>query len=67
MNRRRLVSLLLTTGCWLAVLLLIGLRLDGAVAWSWGWILSPLWLPLVLRGIVIAGVAAILRRIDPIA
>jgi hypothetical protein len=67
MNRRRLVSVLLTTGCWLVALLLMGLRLDGAIAWSWAWILSPLWLPFVLRTIAIACLAIILWRIDPVA
>ena len=66
MNRRRLVAVLLTNG-WLAALLLTGLRLDGAVTWSWAWILSPLWLPFVLRAVVITCLAIILWRIDPIA
>ena len=26
----------------------VGLKLFGAVDWSWGWVMSPVWLPLVL-------------------
>lgn len=29
-------------------LLFIGLKLTGHVAWSWAWVLSPLWLPLAV-------------------
>jgi sterol desaturase/sphingolipid hydroxylase (fatty acid hydroxylase superfamily) len=29
-------------------LLLIGLKAAGAIAWSWLWVLSPIWMPIVL-------------------
>jgi len=29
-------------------LLFIGLKLTGYISWSWLWVLSPLWIPLVL-------------------
>ena len=29
----------------LLTILFIGLKLTGYVAWSWWWVLSPLWLP----------------------
>ena len=29
-------------------LLFIGLKLGGVIEWSWLWVLSPLWIPLVL-------------------
>jgi len=28
-------------------ILFIGLKLTGYIGWSWWWVLSPLWLPLV--------------------
>ena len=39
-------------------LLLIALRLTGAIAWSWLWVLAPLWLPLTIL-IIVAIFAAI--------
>lgn len=32
----------------LLTILFIGLKLTGHVAWSWWWVLSPLWLPFVV-------------------
>lgn len=32
----------------LLTLLFIGLKLGGVIAWSWIWVLSPLWIGLVL-------------------
>jgi membrane protein YdbS with pleckstrin-like domain len=29
----------------LLTVLFIGLKLGGVIAWSWWWVLSPLWLP----------------------
>jgi hypothetical protein len=66
-------------GCTSLLLLLflvfLVLRLAGAVAWSWWWVASPLWLPaaLVLVTFVVLGfmgvgvykvVAAVLRKQD---
>lgn len=31
----------------LLTLLFIGLKLGGVIAWSWWWILSPVWIPIV--------------------
>lgn len=28
--------------------LFIGLKLTGHIEWSWWWVLSPLWIPIVL-------------------
>ena len=39
-------------------LLLIALRLTGAIAWSWLWVLAPLWLPFTIL-IIVAIFAAI--------
>lgn len=32
----------------LLAILFIGLKLTGHIAWSWWWVLSPLWLPLAV-------------------
>ena len=32
----------------LLTLLLIGLKLGGVIAWSWLWVLSPLWISVAL-------------------
>lgn len=41
-------------------LLFIGLKLGGVINWSWLWVLSPLWIPLVIvlgiLGIALLGV-----------
>jgi hypothetical protein len=29
-------------------LLFIGLKLGGVIAWSWVWVLSPLWIPVAI-------------------
>lgn len=39
-------------------LLFIGLKLGGVIAWSWLWVLSPLWAP-VAFAIVVGLIAAI--------
>jgi hypothetical protein len=39
-------------------LLFIGLKLGGVIAWSWLWVLAPLWMPLALAIILILLVAA---------
>ena len=45
----------------LLTVLFIGLKLTGYIAWSWWWVLSPLWIPfaivvsiLIIFGIVYA-------------
>ncbi len=32
----------------LLAILFIGLKLGGVIAWSWLWVLSPLWIPLTV-------------------
>ena len=32
----------------LLAILFIGLKLGGVIAWSWLWVLSPLWIPLAI-------------------
>jgi len=45
-------------------ILFVVFKLTGVIAWSWGWVLSPLWIPLVLVIVVpvllgvLAGIAS---------
>lgn len=32
----------------LLTILFIGLKLGGVIAWSWLWVLSPLWIPALI-------------------
>lgn len=40
--------------CGLLTILFIALKLTGVITWSWWWVLSPLWLPLVIVVAIIA-------------
>lgn len=44
-------------------LLFIALKLTGVIAWSWWWVLAPLWVPfaIVLLIAIVAGVVAATR------
>ena len=44
-------------------LLFIALKLTGVIAWSWWWVLAPIWVPfaIVLLIAVVAGVVAATR------
>ena len=35
-------------------LVFLVLRLTGVIDWSWWWITSPLWIPLILAGLLVA-------------
>lgn len=53
--------------------LFVALKLTGVIAWSWLWVLSPLWLPVVLVlfvvivllivGALVYGISAAVERI----
>lgn len=49
---------------WLTILF-IGLKLTGYITWSWWWVLSPVWIPLVvglglmLLALIIGGIASL--------
>ena len=32
------------------------LKLCGVINWPWIWVLSPIWIPLIIAGIIIVGV-----------
>lgn len=42
----------------LLTILFIGLKLTGYIAWSWWWVLSPLWIPFAVLVMVVFGVLA---------
>ena len=37
----------------LLLILFIGLKLGGIINWSWWWVLSPIWIPLLILVIFI--------------
>lgn len=36
----------------LLTVLFVGLKLTNVIAWSWWWVLSPIWIPLLLLTII---------------
>lgn len=38
--------------CGFLTLLFIALKLCGVIAWSWWWVLAPLWIPVALAVII---------------
>ena len=49
----------------LLVVTFITLKLCGVIAWSWLWVLSPVWIPFVIVAAILtlAGVIAVLSTI----
>jgi len=45
----------------LLTILFIGLKLTGYISWSWIWVLSPIWISMII-GIVLLLVIAVLIR-----
>lgn len=51
----------------LLTILFVGLKLTGYIAWSWWWVLSPLWIPVAIVlailffAVCLAGIAAIIK------
>ena len=41
-------------------LLFIGLKLGGVIAWSWWWVLSPLWISFALGAVVLVGMLMVM-------
>lgn len=39
----------------LLTLLFVGLKLTGFITWSWLWVLSPIWISLLLFALVMLG------------
>jgi len=36
------------TGLEILLVLFIGLKLTGYINWSWWWVLSPIWIPMII-------------------
>ena len=45
-------------------ILFIGLKLGGVIAWSWWWVLAPLWAPAALGLLVFLVIVAVLFFAD---
>lgn len=43
----------------LLTVLFIGLKLTGFIAWSWWWVLSPLWIPLALVAVILLAMGVV--------
>lgn len=50
--------------CGLLAIVFIVLKLTGFITWPWGWVLAPLWLPVVVVLSVLAIIAVVLFAID---
>jgi hypothetical protein len=48
----------------LLTVLFVGLKLTNVIAWPWLWVLSPLWIPLLLLMVIliVGGIAATLLK-----
>ena len=38
----------------LLLVLFVGLKLAGVIAWSWWWVLSPIWIPSAIVLVIVA-------------
>ena len=45
----------------LATVLLSALKVSGVITWSWLWVLSPLWIPLVIAILITIALYIILK------
>lgn len=43
----------------LLTILFIALKLTGVIAWSWWWVLSPIWISVLAVGVILLVVAAL--------
>lgn len=48
----------------LLTILFIGLKLTGLIHWSWGWVLSPLWISFLLILLITAVIVVIAELHD---
>lgn len=46
----------------LLTVLFIGLKLTGYITWSWFWVLSPIWITVIITFLVIFGLMAVLTK-----
>lgn len=43
----------------LLTIVFIILKLTGVIAWSWWWVLSPIWISLILAAVIVGGIVAL--------
>jgi len=43
------------------LVLFVGLKLAGIIRWSWWWVLSPIWMPLLLIGFILVLICVIYK------
>ncbi|MEA1870353.1 MAG: hypothetical protein U9N09_09515 [Euryarchaeota archaeon] len=43
----------------LLTILFIGLKLTGYITWSWIWVLAPIWISIIVWGIILIVIAII--------
>ena len=46
---------------YLLLVLFEGLKLSGVISWSWWWVLSPIWMPLLLLGFILVLICVIYK------
>ena len=45
----------------LLLVLFVGLKVAGVISWSWWWVLSPIWMPLLLLGFILVLICVIYK------
>lgn len=45
-------------------LIFITLKLTGYIAWSWWWVMAPLWIPVAAFGVIILGITVLAAWLD---
>ena len=45
----------------LLTVLFIGLKLTNVIAWSWAWVLAPIWMPLLIALVALGGLYFIFK------
>ena len=53
--------------CGLLGILFIALKLTGVIAWSWWWVLAPLWIPIAIVAGVCVSIILILLVVTVVA
>lgn len=48
--------------CTFLLVIFFGLKMGGAISWSWWWVFSPYWIPLVGLSIAVAAKALLERQ-----
>jgi hypothetical protein len=48
--------------CTLLTVMFVYLKLTGQIAWSWWWVLSPLWIPICIAMIIVVPIAIVAMK-----